>query len=83
MSSSNKICGVITPHILFPFLLSPRPFADLHVAHVGAVDDQPHGGADFVEPVLSGGAGIDVQQVVNRVVGDFEDVRFSLWECLL
>lgn len=62
---------------MFPLLLSPRPFADLHVAHIGAVDDQSHGGADFVEPVLSGGAGIDVQQVVNRVVGDFEDVRVS------
>ena len=75
MSSSNKICGVITPHILFPFLLSPRPFADLHVAHVGAVDHQSHGSADFVETVFAGCARVDMQQVVNRIVDHLEDMR--------
>lgn len=57
--------------------LFPRPFADLHIAHVGAVDNQPDGGADFVKPVRSGGAGIDVQQVVHWIVDDFEDVGVS------
>lgn len=58
-----------------PQYLFPRPFADLHVAHVGAVDDQPHGRAHLVQPVLPGGAGVDVQQVVDGVVDHLEDVR--------
>ena len=57
--------------------LAAGPLADLHVAHFGAVDYEPYGRAHLVEPVLPGGAGIDVQQVVDGIVDDLQDMRMS------
>lgn len=54
-----------------------RPFADLQIADVAAVDDEPHGRAHLVETVFACCARIDVQGVVPVVVDDFQDVRVS------
>ena len=54
--------------------LSAGPFAHLHVAHRVAVDGQPHGRAHLVEAEVARGAGVDGQQVVDRVVGYAQDV---------
>jgi len=52
--------------------LPPGPLADLHVAHLRAVDRKAHGRADLVEAVFARCAGVDVQQVVDRIVHDLE-----------
>ena len=51
-----------------------RPFADFHVADVGAVDGEAQGAAHLVETVAAGSAGVEVKQVVNGVVDDLENV---------
>ena len=70
-----------TPFLVLRLFSSPSagslfagPLADLHVAHVAAVDRKAHGRADLVESELPGGPGIDCQQVVDGIVDDLEDV---------
>ncbi len=45
---------------------APGPLADLHVAHLGAVDDETQRRADFVDAVISRSAGVEVEQSVDR-----------------
>ena len=49
---------------------APGPLADLHVAHLGAVDDETQRRADFVDAVISRSAGVEVEQSVDRIVDD-------------
>ena len=53
------------------------PLADLQIADVAAVDDEPHGRAHFVEAVFAGCTRIDVEGVVAAVVNDLQDVRVA------
>ena len=47
---------------------APGPLADLHVAHLGAVDDETQRRADFVDAVISRSAGVEVEQPVRTTV---------------
>ena len=49
-------------------------FQHFQVFDVFAVDHKPYGGANMVDSFVSGGAGIDVQQVVFRIVNDLQDM---------
>lgn len=52
-------------------------FEDFGVGGVGVVDGEADKGGDFVEALLSGGAGVDVQQAVFLVVYHLEDVAVA------
>ena len=54
--------------------LPPGPFAHFEVVHAFAVDLEPYGRADLVEAVFARRAGVDVQQVIHRVVDHLQDV---------
>ena len=62
------------------FSRAPGPLADLHVAHLGAVDDETQRRADFVDAVISRSAGVEVEQSVDRIVDDPQDVGVSRHE---
>lgn len=51
-----------------------RPLADLHIAHLFAVDDQTDGRAHLVDAVVAGSSRIDGQQRVDGVVHHAQDV---------
>ncbi len=51
-------------------LRTAGPFADLHVAHFGAVDDETQRRADFVDAVISRSARVEMEQLVDRIVDD-------------
>lgn len=51
-----------------------RPFADLQVTDIAAVDDEPHGRAHLVETVFARSPRVDVQGVVGTVVDHFQNV---------
>ena len=61
-------------------LRAPGPLADLHVAHLGAVDDETQRRADFVDAVISRSAGVEVEQSVDRIVDNPQDVGVSRHE---
>ena len=52
-------------------------FDDLQVAELPLVDAEAHQGADGVEALAAGSAGVDVQQAERLVVLHLEDVRVS------
>ena len=50
------------------------PFADFHIFQPAVFDAESQGGADKVEALKAGGAGVEHHHVVVFVVDDFEDV---------
>ena len=47
-----------------------RPFADFHVADVGAVDGEAQGAAHLVETVAAGSAGVEVKLAAAYAIAD-------------
>ena len=57
--------------IMVLLFLYSRPFANLHIAYIVAIDDKTNGCADLMEPVYACGSGIDVQKLIHGVVDYF------------
>ena len=63
-------------------ILLPLPFPDFHVLHLAVLDAEAEGGADEVEALDAGGAGVEDHHVVVRVADNLQDVGVAADEDL-
>jgi len=61
-------------------LRAAGPLADLHIADVGAVDDEAQRRAHFVDAVVARSARVEVEQPVDGIVHDAQDVGVARHE---
>lgn len=62
---------------IFYCILFSGELPNLHIANLFAVDFESDSGAHFVGTIFSCCSRVDVEQVIDRVIDDFEDVRVS------
>ena len=53
---------------------APLKLQHFQIFDVFPVDDKPHGRANLVNAFVSGSSGIDMQQLVFRIVNHFKDM---------
>ena len=66
-----------TPIFFIILLEDSLPFANLHIADIGAVDSEADGGAYLVETIGARSTRVDVEKVVDGVEDDLQYVGMS------